>query len=85
MLQTYSRQYHLHRLLHQRYPVEPNQHHRKLLSQLSLNQLEEALLCLHQDRNPQDKHLQSLQLKEWSLLHQLLVMLMLEKEQSSLH
>ena len=65
--------------------MQPNKYHRELLSRLSVNQLEEAMFCLHQDLPPQDQQLQELRLQEWSLLHELLAMLLLEKRQSSLH
>ena len=48
-------------------------------------QLEEALLCLHLDLLPKDRLLQKLPSQDWNLLHELLVMLFREKEQSSLH
>jgi hypothetical protein len=65
--------------------VRPQKYHRELLNKLSLSQLEEALRCLHNDQNPKDKVLQKLQVKDWGTLHELLVMLFKEKEESSLH
>jgi hypothetical protein len=47
--------------------------------------LEEALRCLHLDLSPQDQVLKDLQPQDWSLLHELFLMLLLEKQQSSLH
>jgi hypothetical protein len=63
----------------------PQPQHRQLLNRLSVEQLQEALVCLHQDQSPQDPYLQNLSSKEWSLLHDLLVMLFQEKKLSSLH
>ena len=37
--------------------MQPNKQHRALLNKLSVNQLEEALVCLHQDLLPQDQQL----------------------------
>jgi hypothetical protein len=65
--------------------MQPQQQHRQLLSRLSVEQLEEALLCLHLDLLPKDRLLQKLPSQDWNLLHELLVMLFREKEQSSLH
>jgi hypothetical protein len=59
--------------------------HQDLLSQLSLEQLEEALNCLYRDQNPLDQKLQELQVRDWGLLHELLLMLLKEKDGSSLH
>ena len=65
--------------------MQPQQQHRQLLSRLSVEQLEEALMCLHLDLLPKDKLLRKLPSQDWNLLHELLVMLFREKEQSSLH
>ena len=65
--------------------MQPQSQHRHLLNRLSLEQLEEALLCLHQDLPPQDSYLQNLPWQDWNLLHELLIMLIVEKKESSVH
>jgi len=65
--------------------VYPSKQHQQLLKRLTLEQLEEALNCLYRDQNPLDQKLRQLKVKEWSLLHELLLMLLQERKESSLH
>jgi hypothetical protein len=56
-----------------------------LLNRLTLEQVQEALVCLHRDQLPQDQTLKELNLQDWGLLHLLLSDLMSEKSHLSLH
>ena len=56
-----------------------------VLSRLTLEQLQEALMCLHQDSLPQDPTLQTLNVQDWGVLHFFLMSLLQEKKQASLH
>ena len=57
----------------------------EILKKLTLEQLEEAMYCLHHDLYPQDKLLQSLQLPQWNELANLLQLLLRERRSSNLH
>ena len=57
----------------------------EILKQLTLEQLEEAMYCLHHDLYPKDLLLQSLQLPQWNELANLLALLLKEKQQQTLH
>jgi len=57
----------------------------QVLAKLSEEQVSEALSCLYHDRNPQDKVLQNLQAQEWGFLYIVLLGLMRERKQASLH
>jgi hypothetical protein len=56
-----------------------------VLSKLSLEQLQEALICLYSEMPPKDSVLRNLQSEEWGVLHLLLNGLLNEKDESSLH
>jgi hypothetical protein len=62
-----------------------NLYSQSLLNQLTLEQLEEAMLCLHNDLHPQDQRLKDLSPSDWGVLVTFLSLLMREKSASSLH
>ena len=64
---------------------QPPEDLHEALQSLTLEQLEQALHCLYREEAPQNPVLQDLPARQWVLLSQLLVLLLEEKRQSSLH
>ena len=56
-----------------------------ILQTLDKQQLEQALLCLHQSQPPQLEVLKALTSEEWQVLENLLHHLMWEREHSPVH
>jgi hypothetical protein len=56
-----------------------------LLQRLTVEQVEEALTCLHWDRQPENSVLRQLEAQDWLLLATLLNGLMTEKQMYPLH
>lgn len=56
-----------------------------ILSELTLEQVEQAMKCLYQQRKPQNEPLRSLSREEWSMLANLLTALLQEQGASTLH
>ena len=57
----------------------------ELLSNLSLDNLQEAMQCLYRQELPQSPQVKSLGHPEWEAISQLLLGLLKEKNQSALH
>ena len=65
--------------------LQPPEELQNLLHRLTLEQLEQALGCLYNAEPPSSPVLQDLAVQQWALLSGLLVLLLQEREQSSLH